>query len=92
MIRSFKCSETRALFEGKHTKHFISVRKVAERKLQMVHRAIHLEDLRIPPNNRLEKLKGDRSGQYSIRINSQWRVCFTFDSGDAYNVEIVDYH
>lgn len=58
----------------------------------MIHRAVDVNDLRIPPANRLEKLKGDRKGQYSIRINNQWRICFTWDDGDAYDVEIVDYH
>jgi len=64
----------------------------AERKLQMLNRATRLEDLRVPPSNRLELLKGDRHGQYSIRINDQWRVCFRFEAGNAYDVEIVDYH
>ena len=73
-------------------RRFVNIRAVAERKLAMVHRATTLDDLRIPPNNRLEALKGDRKGQYSIRINDQWRVCFRFVQGHAQDVEIVDYH
>jgi proteic killer suppression protein len=65
---------------------------VAERKLQMLNRATRLEDLRVPPNNRLELLKGERAGQFSIRINDQWRLCFRFEGGNAWDVEIVDYH
>ncbi len=71
---------------------WVNIRVVAERKLQMINRATRLEDLRVPPSNRLELLKGDRLGQYSIRINDQWRVCFRFEAGNAYDVEIVDYH
>lgn len=68
------------------------IQQVALRKLRMLHRAVNLQDLRIPPANRLEKLRGEREGQYSIRINDQWRICFEWKNGDAYNVEIVDYH
>lgn len=71
---------------------WVNIRVVAERKLQMINRATRLEDLRVPPSNRLELLKGDRLGQYSIRINGQWRVCFRFEAGNAHDVEIVDYH
>ncbi len=92
MIRSFKCPLTQALFEGRSAPCFVNMRNVAERKLQMLQRASDLADLRIPPNNRLEALKGDRLGQWSIRINDQWRVCFNWHSGDASDVEIVDYH
>lgn len=92
MIISFKNADTEALFAGKTVKRFVNMRAVAERKLQMLHRAARLDDLRVPPQNRLEKLKGDRKDQWSIRINDQWRVCFRFDDGDAANVEIVDYH
>lgn len=92
MIRSFKSVQTQALFEGKTVAQFVNFRSVAERKLQMLHRAARLDDLRIPPNNRLEALKRDRVGQHSIRINDQWRVCFRFDGSDAWDVEIVDYH
>ena len=66
--------------------------RVAQRKLAVLDAAVRLEDLRIPPANRLERLRGDRAGQHSIRINDQWRVCFTWKDGDAYNVEIIDYH
>ncbi len=92
MIQSFKCPLTQALFSGKTVAKFANIRMVAERKLQMLHRATRLDDLRAPPNNRLEALKRDRVGQYSIRINDQWRICFRFDGQDASNVEIVDYH
>jgi proteic killer suppression protein len=92
MIQSFKCSESQKLFEGKPALRFGSIRDVAERKLLMLHRATRIDDLRIPPNNRLEKLKGDRVGFYSIRINDQWRLCFQFENGNAFEVEIVDYH
>ena len=68
------------------------IQQVALRKLRMLNRAVTLQDLRIPPANRLEKLTGDRAGQYSIRINDQWRICFEWREGDAYNVEIADYH
>jgi proteic killer suppression protein len=92
MIQSFKCAETQALFAGKSPRRFGNFRAVAERKLQMLHRAVRIEDLRIPPQNRLEKLKGDRKGSWSIRINDQWRICFRFEDGNATDVEIVDYH
>ena len=71
---------------------FVNIRAVVERKLQMLHRAAKLDDLRIPPNNRLAALKGDRAGTYSIRINDQWRLCFRFEGGHAFDVEILDYH
>ena len=90
MIRSFKCKDTERLFAGKAVARWINFRPVAERKLQMVHRASRLDDLRIPPNNRLEALKRDRKGQHSIRINDQWRVCFRFEGGNTFDVEIVD--
>ena len=92
MIQSFSCADTQALFEGQSVPCFVNIRVVVERKLQMVNRATRLDDLRIPPNNRLEKLSGNREGQYSIRINDQWRVCFDWRDGAAWNVEIVDYH
>ena len=92
MIQSFSCADTQKLFEGRVSPRFANVRQVAERKLQMLHRSIRLEDLRIPPNNRLEALKGDRKGQYSLRINDQWRLCFRFEAGHAFEVQIVDYH
>ena len=92
MIRSFKCTITQALFEGRTAARFVNFRAVAERKLQMLHRARIVEDLRVPPGNRLEALTGGRKGQFSVRINDQWRVCFVWTDGDAINVEIVDYH
>ena len=92
MIRSFRCSHTRALFEGKAVAWFVNFQVVAERKLQMLHRAVIVEDLRVPPGNRLEALTGNRQGQHSICINDQWRVCFVWTEGDATNVEIIDYH
>ncbi len=92
MIQSFKCVDTQALFAGRSPQRFVNIRTVAERKLQMLHRAVGIDDLRIPPQNRLEKLKGDRKGSWSIRINDQWRVCFSFKDGHAFDVEIVDYH
>lgn len=92
MIRSFKCTYTRALFDGETVARFVNFRSVAERKLQMLHRAVIVEDLRMPPGNRLEALQGNRKGQHSIRINDQWRVCFVWADGHATQVEIVDYH
>jgi proteic killer suppression protein len=92
MIQSFRCAATQALFEGRPARRFVNVRAAAERKLAMLHRATRLEDLRAPPNNRLEKLAGSRAGQWSIRVNDQWRVCFEWREGQAFAVEIVDYH
>ena len=92
MISTFKCPDTEALFNGKRVARFVNIQVVALRKLAMLNRAEKPEDLRIPPNNRLEQLKRNRVGQWSIRINDQWRVCFRFEGGHAYDVEIVDYH
>lgn len=92
MIRSFADRETERLFEDKSVGRFGVVERAARRKLLLVHRAGHLDDLRAPPGDRLELLKGNRDGQHSIRINDQWRICFRWQSGDAYDVEIVDYH
>jgi proteic killer suppression protein len=93
MIKSFKCKNTQALFAGERChRQWLAFRNVAERKIQMLHRAVRIEDLRVPPQNRLEVLKGDRQGQWSIRINDQWRLCFTWADGNAYDAEIVDYH
>jgi toxin HigB-1 len=93
MIRSFKDKETQNLFERKRSRKFPSdIQQVALRKLRMLNRADTLQDLRVPPANRLERLIGDREGQHSIRINDQWRICFSWKDGDALNVEIVDYH
>ena len=92
MIQSFHCAQTQALFDGRRIARFVNIAAVAMRKLQQIHAATSLEFLRIPPNNRLEKLSGDREGQWSIRINDQWRVCFEWQDGHARGVEIVDYH
>jgi proteic killer suppression protein len=92
MIRSFKCPDTEGLFGRNRVGKFQSVESVARRKLLWLHAAKQLSDLTKPPGNRLEALKGDRAGQYSIRINDQWRLCFQWKAGDAYEVEIVDYH
>ena len=92
MILMFKCDDTRALFEGQRVPRFVNIQTVALRKLAMLNRVSQIEELRIPPGNRLEALKGDRQNQFSIRINEQWRVCFAFENGHALNVEIVDYH
>lgn len=92
MIRSFNCKHTQALFEGKSPRPFRAISGVAERKLTQLHNAATLSFLRSPPGNCLEALKGDRKGQYSIRINDQWRVCFFWKNGDVWGVEIVDYH
>ena len=93
MIKSFKTNETEKVYsrEGS-TKLPRYMQQVALRKLRMINNAKNLNDLRIPPANRLEKLRGDREGQHSIRINDQWRICFTWQKGDAYDVEITDYH
>ncbi len=93
MIRSFACRETERLFSDESSRRLPSViQRVARRKLLLLSQARRLDDLRAPPGNRLEALKGDRAGQHSIRINDRWRVCFTWRDGDAHDVEIVDYH
>lgn len=91
-IRSFRCADTQALYEGQSPKRFRNIESVAERKLQMLDAAVELSDLRTPPGNRLEPLSGNCMGQYSIRINAQWRVCFTWTEAGPESVEIVDYH
>ena len=91
-IVSFRCVATRGIFVGKQVRHFRTVQRSALRKLAMLEAATQPEDLRIPSGNRLELLRGDRAGQHSIRINDQWRICFVWRDGDAYDVEIVDYH
>ena len=92
MITDFNCKDTEQLFLGKRVARFVNVERVALRKLQQLHAATNLTYLRIPPNNRLELLSGDCQGQYSIRINDQWRICFVWRDGYASSVEIVDYH
>lgn len=92
MIRSFRSRGTEALFADLDVPRFRAFERIARRKLLYLHRARSLEDLRAPPGNRLEALKGDRKGQHSIRINDRWRICFVWTRGDAYDVEIVDYH
>lgn len=92
MIRSFRCRDTQALFNDRPARRFRNIERTARRKLIYLHRAVRLQDLRVPPGNRLELLSGSRKGQYSIRINDQWRICFTWSNGDANDVEIVDYH
>ncbi len=91
MIRSFACCDTQALFLDQPIRRFAAIERAARRKLQMLNAAARLDDLRVPPGNRLEALKGDRKGQHSIRINDQWRLCFNWHDG-AENVEIADYH
>ena len=92
MITSFRCKDTQAVFEGSCPRKFKAFAVVAERKLQMLDDAHGIEDLRVPPGNRLEALRGRRKGQWSIRINDQWRLCFRFEAGNALDVEIIDYH
>ena len=92
MIRSFRCKDTESLAAGYRIRRFQPFERVARRKLAQLDAAATLDFLRVPPGNRLKPLKGDRVGFYSIRINDQWRLCFRFESGDAYDAEIVDYH
>jgi len=93
MIRSFKCKETEKVFNREKTRKFSpNIKKIAQRKLVMIHAATNLEDLRIPPSNHLEALRGNRKRQHSIRINKQWRICFKWEKNDAIDVEITDYH
>ena len=93
MIKSFADPETEALFQGQRSRHLPpSVVRQAARKLLVLNAASVLQELAKPPGNRLEKLKGRRSGQHSIRINDQWRICFTWRDGDAYEVQVTDYH
>ncbi len=92
MICGFGCAQTQALFETGHSRRWYPVLRVATRKLTMLHAAVALCDLRWPPGNRLEALHGDREGQYSIRINGQFRICFVWTDAGPANVEIVDYH
>lgn len=93
MIKTFKSKETEKIWKGDISRRLpINIQQVARRKLRMLNNANVLNDLRIPPNNRLEALKGNRSGEYSIRVNDQWRVCFKWSEGNAFDVIIEDYH
>ena len=93
MIKSFRNKETEKVYTREGSRKLPGdVQQVALRKLRMINNAKNINDLRVPPANRLEKLIGNRKGQYSIRINDQWRICFTWNSGDAHEVEIADYH
>jgi proteic killer suppression protein len=92
MIKSFKNEDTKELFESGTNKRWAGIRAIASRKLDQIEAALRLEDLRIPPGNRLEALKGNRAGQHSIRINVRYRICFTWKVDGAHHVEIVDYH
>lgn len=92
VIVSFRCADTEALANGRRVRRFAKVESVARRKLRQLQIAGRLEDLRVPPGNRLESLRGDRAGQYSIRVNDQFRVCFRWTAVGAEDVEIVDYH
>lgn len=93
MIRTFKDKETERIFARQRSRRLPQdMQQMALRKLRMLNRAVTLNDLRVPPAHHLEKLSGDRAGQYSIRINDQWRICFQWQDADAYEVEMVDYH
>jgi toxin HigB-1 len=92
VIKTFKCPDTRALSKGERVRRFANIAAVARRKLRQLEIAGRLDDLRVPPGNRLEALKGDRAGQHSIRVNDQFRVCFRWTDTGAEDVEIVDYH
>lgn len=92
MIRSFRCKDTERLATGFRVRRFIAFERVAQRKLAQLDAAATLDFLRVPPGNRLEALRGDRAGFYSIRINDQWRLCFRYENGHAYDAEIIDYH
>lgn len=92
MIISYKCKETKQLKACGQSRKFKAFERIALRKLDMLDAVVALDSLRIPPSNHFEVLHGDREGQYSIRINLQWRICFTWHNGHVYDVEIVDYH
>ena len=91
-IQSFQCADTAALYRGERVTRWINIERVALRKLTQLAVSSRLEDLRVPPGNRLELLRGDRAGKYSIRINDQWRICFVWAGDGVYDVEIIDYH
>ena len=92
MIKSYRSTDTEALFNDQPVARFRAIERPARRKLLYLNQARSLQDLRVPPGNRLEALKADRKGQHSIRVNDQWRICFRWQEGHAYDVEIVDYH
>jgi len=93
VIKTFKDAETEKIYQRERSRKLPSdIQQAALRKLRMINNAINLNDLRVPPANRLEKLSGNRAGQHSIRINDQWRICFEWRGSDAFNVEITDYH
>jgi toxin HigB-1 len=92
MIQSFRCRDTENLFHDRPVGRFRAIERVARRKLAILDAAAQLNDLKVPPGNRLETLRGDRAGQFSLRINDQWRICFVWTGKDATDVEIVDYH
>lgn len=92
MIKTFKDRDTERVFQREYSRRFDAIKRQALMKLNVLHYATELADLRVPPGNKLESLKGDRLGQHSIRINDQWRVCFVWKDGNAWDVEIVDYH
>ena len=92
MIRSFRDRDTEELFHREASRQWAGIARIALRRLRLLNRARSLTDLRVPPGNRLEALKRDRAGQYSIRVNDQYRICFRWEDGDAYDVELTDYH
>jgi proteic killer suppression protein len=92
MIKSFRCTLTESLAKGNRVRRFVDIMAVARRKLRQLEIAGRLDDLKVPPGNRLEALKGNREGQFSIRINDRWRICFRWTEGGPEDVEIVDYH
>lgn len=92
MIRSFAQKDAEILFNDRPVRRFAAIEWIIRRKLLLLHAARRLDDLRVPPGNRLEALRGDREGQHSIRVNDQWRICFVWKEGEAHDVEILDYH